>query len=249
MKPRPIIVSLWLASLVLAWAPAARAEQPLAVKAVGEYIARMERAYQSLHDYTAVLEQTLADQGQPRPTEIIFVKFQKPFRVYLKWIKEPHLGREVIYARDLHQGMVWVHRGDFPDITVCLRPATCQALSASRHGVDEVGLGFVIQLVKRTYQRALSRPQDQVRFVDQGPGQIRGRPVRCLESIMPAREDSGYYGHRARLCIDSRYHLPIKITIWDNENELYEEFLYTDLKLNPGLTEKDFDPKNPDYDF
>ncbi len=248
MKPRYIMVALWLA-LTLALAHPARAGEPLAVQAVGECIARMERAYQALHDYTAVLQQTLADQGKPRPTETIFVKFQKPFRVYLKWIKGPHQGREVIYARDLHRGMVWVHQGDFPDVTVCLSPSTCKALSASRHGVDEVGLGFVIQLVKHTYQRSLSRPQDQVRFVDHGPSQVQGRPVRCLESIMPAREDSGYYGHRARLCIDSQYHLPMKITIWDYRNRFYEEFLYTDLNLNPGLTEKDFDPKNPDYDF
>jgi hypothetical protein len=30
---------------------------------------------------------------------------------------------------------------------------------------------------------------------------------------------------------------------------LLERYTYTDLKLNPGLTDADFDPKNPEYKF
>jgi outer membrane lipoprotein-sorting protein len=43
--------------------------------------------------------------------------------------------------------------------------------------------------------------------------------------------------------------LPIYVEIFDWQNELVERYGYRDLRLNPGLTDADFDPKNPAYGF
>lgn len=43
--------------------------------------------------------------------------------------------------------------------------------------------------------------------------------------------------------------MPIKIQIFDWSNRLVECYGFEDLKLNPGLTDRDFDPKNPKYQF
>ena len=38
-----------------------------------------------------------------------------------------------------------------------------------------------------------------------------------------------------------------RVDVYNWDNQLQESFTYTKLKLNPGLTEKDFTPSNPEY--
>lgn len=58
-----------------------------------------------------------------------------------------------------------------------------------------------------------------------------------------------YYGGRAELMVDKETHLPVKATTWDWAGKLYETYSYKDIKLNVGLSPKDFDPDNKGYDF
>jgi len=43
--------------------------------------------------------------------------------------------------------------------------------------------------------------------------------------------------------------MPIKTQIFDWEDKLVECYGYEKLKVNPGLTNPDFDPKSPEYHF
>ena len=43
--------------------------------------------------------------------------------------------------------------------------------------------------------------------------------------------------------------MPLKETSWDHKGQLYEQYEYPKLDLSPGLTDKDFDPDNDEYDF
>lgn len=58
-----------------------------------------------------------------------------------------------------------------------------------------------------------------------------------------------YYGARAEFLLDKQHGLPLKITTWDRQDRVYEHYEYPELRLNPGLTDADFDPDNPAYDF
>ncbi len=58
-----------------------------------------------------------------------------------------------------------------------------------------------------------------------------------------------YYGKRAEIHLDRKTLLPVKISIWDWNDELYEEYEFRDLNLDPVLDDRDFDPDNPDYGF
>lgn len=64
--------------------------------------------------------------------------------------------------------------------------------------------------------------------------------------------------HVARIYVDKEYGLPVRYEAYDwpksaeaklTENELIEEYTYVRLKFNVGLTDMDFDPKNPNYDM
>lgn len=58
-----------------------------------------------------------------------------------------------------------------------------------------------------------------------------------------------FYAGRLVLWIDEELALPIQIDLYDHERQLYEHYEHHDLRLNPGLTDVDFDPRNPAYHF
>jgi hypothetical protein len=58
-----------------------------------------------------------------------------------------------------------------------------------------------------------------------------------------------FYGGRLVLWIDDELHLPIELDVYDHDGRLYEHYEHRDLKVNVGLTDADFDPKNEAYKF
>jgi len=58
-----------------------------------------------------------------------------------------------------------------------------------------------------------------------------------------------YYGTRAEFFLDKENGLPVKLVTLDKNNRLYESYEYPRIRLNPGLSAKDFDPDNAKYDF
>lgn len=58
-----------------------------------------------------------------------------------------------------------------------------------------------------------------------------------------------HYCHRAVTWTDAKTKLLMKLEIYDWNNTLYEFYEFKDVKINVGLTDLDFDPKNPKYKF
>jgi outer membrane lipoprotein-sorting protein len=58
-----------------------------------------------------------------------------------------------------------------------------------------------------------------------------------------------HYASRLEYLIGKNTGLPLKETPWDHKGQLYEQYEYPKLDLSPGLTDKDFDPDNDEYDF
>jgi len=78
-------------------------------------------------------------------------------------------------------------------------------------------------------------------------GIVDGKPVRVFQIIFP--KDIKYYGHKLYVHICKNLNLPLKFVVYDINNKLLEDYEFWDLKVNVGLTEMDFDIKNPKYKF
>lgn len=242
---------LWMLLFVLLLS-AASPENPgkrVTLSEAEKFIAPMQKEYRRIHDYTCIFYQQERIDGKLLPQQTIRMKFRKPFSVYMKWIKEPYKGQEIIYVHGWNNGKLRVHPGSFPDITVNLDPNGSLAMKDNRHPVTEAGIGFTIQIVAKDIQTALAHPGDSVQYFDQGQKKVMGREAQCLEAIMPVKSISRYYAHRAVICIDDKWKLPTHVAIYDSTNTLIEEYYYSDIKINPGLTDEDFNPDNPDYNF
>ncbi|MBU1168877.1 MAG: DUF1571 domain-containing protein [Proteobacteria bacterium] len=58
-----------------------------------------------------------------------------------------------------------------------------------------------------------------------------------------------HYCRRAITYTEKNSNLLVKLEIYDWDNNLYEFYEFKDIKMNVGLTDKDFDPENPEYKF
>jgi negative regulator of sigma E activity len=70
-----------------------------------------------------------------------------------------------------------------------------------------------------------------------------------VEGILPRDSGAGYYCYRVLVSFDQENDLPIRVVVYDWDDRVVEEYVYTQLRLNAGLTDQDFDPENQDYGF
>jgi hypothetical protein len=75
--------------------------------------------------------------------------------------------------------------------------------------------------------------------------------IRSLSSDLDGGESytiPAYYVDRCESWHDKETGMPLKQVIW-NDGKLYESYENLDLKIDPPLSEADFDPANPAYGF
>jgi hypothetical protein len=213
------------------------------------FLGQAERRYIEVYDYTAILLRREMIEEVLRPQETILLKFQRPFKVYMKWLEGPGKGREGLYVAGAHKDRFLVHegRGFRGLVTAALDPSHPRVLEESRHPITNVGIGRLLEIIGENARRAAR--ESVLRLVDWGPGTVAGRQVHQVEGILPRDPGAGYYCYRVLVSFDQENDLPIRVVVYDWSDQIVEEYEYTQLRQNPGFTDRDFDPDNPDYGF
>ncbi len=214
-----------------------------------EMVARAERTYEAVRDYTATLVSVERLGEVLQPEKRILLKFQRPFRVYMRWLSGRGAGREGIYVAGANDGrfIVAEAEGLARFVTARLDPADPRIFERSRHPVTDVGIGRLLEMVGANARRAAR--EGVLRVADRGRGAVDGRPVRQFEGILPRDPAAGYYGYRVVLSWDEGHGLPVRAITYDWQDRLVEDYTYLELRLNANLTDRDFDPANPAYAF
>ena len=213
-----------------------------------EVLEAMRRAYAQLDHYTATFLTQERIDGELRPEQWVAIKFKKPFQVYLRWVKGRHEGRQALYPAGADGREVLV-RVPLPvgGFTVSLDPLSPRARKGNRHPITDVGIGRLVDFVAENARRGMER--GEVTIEDAGQRTTFERPSHRYILHFPDHPAKGYYCMTAVVEVDHDYRLPIYAEIFDWDGQLVERYGYRDLRLNPGLTDEDFNPKNPDYGF
>ncbi|HKW27793.1 MAG TPA: DUF1571 domain-containing protein [Verrucomicrobiae bacterium] len=206
-----------------------------------------EAALAQVDNYTAVFHRIERVDGKLVPEQITLLKFKRPFKVYMKWIS-PFKGQESLYVEGANNNKVRAHGTGFAGlITVNLDPTGGLAMKDSRHPVTEAGLEILVKKIGSNLRRGLRA--GELTSKDHGERTVYGRKTREMEGILPKDPAKGYYCYRCIVNLDVETRMPIKTRIFDWQDQLVESYGYEHLSLNPGLSDKDFDPKNPGYHF
>jgi len=207
-----------------------------------------EAAIASVNSYTAIFHKQERIKGVLAEEETIFIKFKRPFRVYMKWVKDPYKGRECLYVQGANNNRIKAHEGGILSLVkLNLNPLSSRAMKGNRHPITEAGLENLIKLIGSELRRGTEA--GEIELKDHGEETIYGRTTRKIEAIFPKEKEKGYYCYRAVISLDIELKVPIKSVIYDWQNRLMESYGYEQLRLNAGLTAADFDPKNPEYKF
>ncbi len=212
------------------------------------WIRKAEEVLSKTDSYTVIFHKQERLTGMLGEVETIFLKFKKPFKVYMKWIKPPHEGRELIYVKGWNNNRLKVHEGGVLGVfNFNLEPESALGMKGSRHPVTDTGIENIVKVIGRDLRRGIKTTE--VEFKDRGEEIVYGRRTKKLEGIFPKEIEKGYYCSKAVINFDIETKVPLKVMIYDWDDNLIENYGYEDLRLDAGLTDADFDPDNPEYRF
>lgn len=222
---------------------------PAATEDLTSLLMRMEAAYTKVADYTARFTRQERVAGTLREREEALLKFQRPGRIYLRWLTGRSKEREILFVKGRDENKVLVHQPGALSrfFTLVLAPDSPRVLRESRHPVTDVGLGRLVELLVENAGRALR--QGELTLLDRGVTEEFGRRQRRIEAVLPREPAKGYYCYRVLVSVDLEWGLPVAATIFGWDDRIVADYLYRDLRLNPGLHAIDFDPANPEYSF
>jgi len=232
----------------------------------------LELARQSLglmqshvNDYTAVLVKRERIGDELGDNEFMFVKIRNrkmegdqvkvPFSVYLAFLKPASVkGREVIYIENAHEGKLVAHEGGMKRMlgTHFLEPDGYLAMAGQKYPLTDIGLeNLLLKLIEKG-ERDKQHGHCHVKL--EGGAKVGGRECSILEVVHPVKKPH-YEFHKAQVFMDNEWKIPVRYAAFgwpegsEGELEVIEEYTYQNVKINVGLTDKDFDVANSDYNF
>lgn len=220
----------------------------------------------NVDDYTALLVKrervgsTLGSHeymaAKVRNRKVSGGKIVQPLSVYLNFLKPSSVkGREVIYVEGANGNNMIAHEGGFKGRflpTVTIPPDGMLAMRGQRYPLTEIGVeNLILKLIERG-ERAREMPDVRCEF--RKNARVKDRTCTVLQVTQPTKTPTSDF-YQAQVFIDDAFNIPIRYIAYDwparegDKLEVIEEYNYLNLKLNVGLTDADFDPRNPAYNF
>lgn len=248
---RRLIVLLLYASLVgsALTAPPLRGETlPPDVAQADRLVQQLLQATEQVRDYQTVLTKQQRIRGELRATETIRLKHRRsPECRYLLWLKGPNEGREILHCPNRDEGKMKLHEGGFLGlVTIWLDPFGKRARRDDLRPITETGIYSVAALVRD--DRAYHEKSGDVE-VEISRRAVYEQPSTCIATPAGASLSTSYSAGRREVCVHNQLGLPTEVLIWSEAGELMEHYTFRNYQLNPGLTDADFNPDNPDYRF
>jgi len=211
----------------------------------------------NVRDYTATLIKQERIGNELSPEQICFVKVrEKPFSVYMNFLAPDNLkGREALYVDGQNDNKLFGHEGTgllahLP--SQWLLPTSPIAMDGQHYPITELGIANLTRRLIEVGEKDMAFGECQVWRNDDA--KVGDRPCISVTVMHPERRPNFIF-HIARIFVDKELMVPLHYEAFDwpekpgDPPPLIERYTYARLKLNPGLTDEDFDPHNPQYNF
>lgn len=212
----------------------------------------------AIKDYTFTLIKQESVDGKTYDPCMFDMKIRhEPFSVYLKYRQpEKKSGTEALFIKGKNNDKIQAKGvGALAIIgTTSLLPTGKFAMDGNKYPITEVGILRLVDLFIEVGENdILNNYECKVQYYENAS--VGPRTCTCIEVIHPKVTPGKFPFHIARIFVDDELQLPIKYESYDwpkKEGEkpmLLEAYIYSDIKVDVGLTDLDFDTKNPDYRF
>jgi hypothetical protein len=218
-------------------------------------LAECKVRYQSVRDYTCTFSKRERIKAKLTPPHLLTMKVRtRPQSIYVRF-QQPSPGREAIYIVGQNGGKVLAHDVGLIKLlagTLKLEPTCDQAMEDCRHPITEAGIGPLLDTLQARWSAELNPSETIIAFGDED--RVGARACTTIEVTHPYQLPEFLF-HKVRVYIDRQLGLPIRFEAYDWPQssgaapKLEEEYTYTNLKLNVGLGDRDFDVSNVEYAF
>jgi Protein of unknown function (DUF1571) len=212
----------------------------------------------NLKDYSAIVIKHERIDGVLGDEERAFIKVREhPFSVYMGFLSPDAVkGQECMYVEGANNNEMYAHappgtlRGRIG--TVKISPTSAIAMKGQRYPITELGIANLTKRLIEVGERDKQYGECEVKFF-QG-AKVKDRECTIIQVAHPFPRRNFIF-HMARIFLDDQFNLPIRYEAYDWPDQpggkpvLLEEYTYVDLKINQGLTDADFDVRNPQYGF
>jgi hypothetical protein len=211
-------------------------------------------ALQSVGDYEATLTRQERIQGKLVRGTVHLRLREKPFSIYLKMGEESG-GREILYIQGRNSNQMLTREGSGLKSlvgTVSMPIDAAEAMHDTRYPVTHVGMRKMLEAIIAQWKEESRYGEVDVSFYPNA--RLGGKSCKVIETVHPQPRRQFRF-HLTRVYIDSSTRLPIRFEqhgfplMPGGRAQLEEEYTYSDIRTNVGLTDRDFSTANPAYNF
>jgi hypothetical protein len=218
------------------------------------------RIEEHMRDYTCTLTRRERVAGTLGGYQQLSVKIRHhtqshPFSVYLRFLGPADVkDREVLFVTGQRNGDILVRRGGarLPNMTLQLNPNGRLAMEGNRYPITEIGVKMMVMRFIEVLEEDLMHEGVQVNYFKNA--KLNGRDCSHFQVVHPIRREGIRY-HMARVLVDNDLQVPVYFASygWPTQQGgqplLLEEYIYSNIRLNVGLADNDFQRSNPEYGF
>ncbi len=223
--------------------------KPLTLRDALSLAEQSRAALRDVRDYTAVFTKTERINGRLRKQVMEMKLREKPFSVYLLYRSKKEAGRQAIFVAGRDDGKLVVK-----DVGIRAALGTLQlglqnplVTCANRYPVTELVISKVVETALTAWERERNLPE--TRAVVAISANSRFGDADCCELTVTHQNRIPQIDfQKACLYFDKQTRLPIHVERYGwpeeagEEPPLMEEYSYSNVKTNVGLTDGDFDP-------
>lgn len=228
------------------------AETPLA--RAFRHAEKSRAALSEVKDYTALFTKREVIGGRLTKQVMGMKCREQPFSIYFQFQSKPEAGREVLFVSGANGGRILVHETGIKAIagTVPLPPTDPQVMAENRYPITQVGISKLLDVIVSQWQNEAKYGEPEVKFYPNA--KLGEQACLAIETTHPQKQKVFRF-HITRLYLDKETYLPVRVEQFDwprtpqEKPALIEEYTYTNVKVNVGLRDIDFDTRNPNYGY
>ncbi|MCX5682188.1 MAG: DUF1571 domain-containing protein [Planctomycetota bacterium] len=200
-------------------------------------------------DYTCQFQKQEKIDGEIQKAETMQMKFRaRTFSLYIKWVGDNSAGQEALYVEGKNDGKVAAHPSGLLGILVrkvMIDPTSKLALKHARRPLTFAGMANMLRLVIPQCEKAKANGDLTLTF--EGLRDLNGRPTYVFKRVLPNKND--YACPILTIYIDQQFLICVRTDAYDWDGTLMSQYIYSDILINPGLKDEDFDVDNKQYGF
>jgi len=208
---------------------------------------RLAALEERVQDYSCRFIKQERVGGELRDHEIIDMKVRhEPFSVFMDFLKPDDVaGQQVAYVEGENDGKLIAKPVGLAGVLgpVSLKPDGPLAMNGQRYPITHVGF---VNLTKELIMVAeMDRQYGECQVKHYKGAKLGDRVCTVTEVIHPVRRKNFRF-HKVHIFVDDELDLPVRFASWTWPEEeggkpvLQEEYIYSNIKLNPGFTDDDF---------